>query len=66
MVGQLGEFNLSHLSRKSGKGGKIPVSINEKTKGADIYDKVCDIGSDGTATVTGALNGDTDAPRLTF
>ena len=57
MVGQPGEFYLSHMSPDSGTGLSITTSIFNKIKDTNLAGKLNIIDSDGTAAMTGAYNG---------
>ena len=57
MVGQPGEFYLSHTSPDSGTGLSIATSIFNEIKDTNLAGKLNIIGSDGTAAMTGAYNG---------
>jgi len=57
IVGEPGEFYLSHVAPTSGSGSAIAQSVFNFLKDSLLYDKLAIIGSDGTASMTGAKKG---------
>ena len=57
IVGEPGEFYLTHVTREVGRGRTIARCIYSAIKTTDLEDKLAIIGSDGTATMTGPYNG---------
>ena len=57
VIGEPGEFYLNHVTPADGKGKSIAEAIYEAIEGTAVEDKLTIIGSDGTATMTGAYIG---------
>lgn len=57
VVGEPGEFYLTHVSPEDGKGKTIAQAIYTALEHTLLKEKLAVIGSDGTATMTGACNG---------
>ena len=57
MVGQPGEYYLSHFSTEDGKGGTIAQKIFNTIANTELHDKLTVVGTDGTAAMTGKFNG---------
>ena len=54
---QPGEFYLTHLSPSNGKGQTIAEEVFNAIKGMELCDVLAVIGTDGTASMTGVMNG---------
>ena len=57
MVGQPGEYYLSHFSTEDGKGKTIAQKIFNTIANTELHDKLAMVGTDGTAGMTGRFNG---------
>ena len=57
MVGQPGEYYLSHFSTEDGKGRTIAQKIFNTIANTELHDKLTVVGTDGTAAMTGKFNG---------
>ena len=57
MVGQPGEYNLSHFFTEDGKGKTIAQKIFNTIANTELHDKLAMVGTDGTAAMTGKCNG---------
>ena len=57
MVGEPGEYYLSHFSTEDGKGSSIADGIFSVIKGTDLEVNLAVIGTDGAATMTGINKG---------
>ena len=57
MVGQPGEYYLSHFSTEDGKGRTIAQKIFNTIANTKLHDKLTVVGTDGTAAMTGKFNG---------
>lgn len=57
IVGEPGEFYLSHVIPEDGKGISIAKALHDELEGTVLLDRLCVIGSDGTASMTGAHRG---------
>ena len=57
MVGQPGEYYLSHFSTEDGKGRTIAQKIFNTISNTELHDKLTVVGTDGTAAMTGKFNG---------
>ena len=57
IIGEPGEFYLSHTTPKSGKGIDIAASIHKEIKDTPLEDNLRISGSDGTSIMTGEYNG---------
>ena len=57
IVGEIGEFYLSHVTPETGTGLYIAQSIYKAVKDTELESNLCIIGSDGTATMTGPTRG---------
>ena len=56
MVGQPGEYYLSHFSTEDGKGKTIAQKIFNTIANTELHDKLTVVGTDGTAAMTGKFN----------
>ena len=56
IVGQPGEFYLTHLSPSNGKGQSIAEEVYNSIKDIELCDVLEVIGTDGTASMTGVKN----------
>ena len=57
LVGQPGQYYLSHFSTNDGKGRTIAEKIFETISGTELHHKLAVVGTDGTAVMTGKFNG---------
>lgn len=57
VVGEPGEYYLSHLSPSNGQGRTIAQEVYNLYQGTELEDKLSIIGTDGTASMTGKFNG---------
>ena len=57
MVGQPGEYYLSHFSTEDGKGRTIAQKIFNTIANTELHDKLTVVGTDGPAVMTGKFNG---------
>ena len=57
VVGEPGEFYLSHLSPENGKGRYVAKAIFSLLEGTSLQDNLRVFGSDGTAVMTGWKSG---------
>ena len=57
MVGEPGEYYLSHSSTEGGKGSSIADGIYSVIKDTDLEENLTVVGTDGAATMTGINKG---------
>ena len=60
MVGEPGEYNVSHFSTKDGKESSIADGIYSEIKGTNFEENLAVVGTDGAATMTGITKGCTE------
>ena len=57
VVGEPGEFYLTHVNPENGRGKSIAAAIYDAIRETSLDGKLIVIGSDGTASMTGANRG---------